>query len=277
MDLKKLISVVFEHPIIWDKRLDLHACRTAVAQEWLEIATEMDYEVPLLRKKWKYLRDQFAVEWAKTLNTKPGDEPPRWRYFQSLQFLKEVTSQRNLKELQNSSTANDSAAGSSCELSDDDSHLSTQDSIAVSTSTNKAEPGFETPNLPIFSNQAFNKRKRKWEACEEYQRQCLGKEGVKWGNLKNTPKEISEYDDEATLFVKSLLPHMRKIPEHKMLIFRRRIESLVEEFAYPQSSMSETRSTSVDSSHQNLDQVQPSSNEISIEKNTIVKQELLHF
>lgn len=39
-------------------------------------------------------------------------------------------------------------------------------------------------------------------------------------------------DDENLFFFKSLLPHVRKISENKVLSFRNRIQEVVEEFAY---------------------------------------------
>ncbi|RZF32545.1 hypothetical protein LSTR_LSTR011324 [Laodelphax striatellus] len=51
-----------------------------------------------LRKKWKYLRDQFAVELGKIKPSCSGDPgstyEPRWPHFKSLMFLKDVVEAR---------------------------------------------------------------------------------------------------------------------------------------------------------------------------------------
>lgn len=45
-------------------------------------------------------------------------------------------------------------------------------------------------------------------------------------------KYVVEDEDEHLHFFKSIIPHVRKIPEPKLLTFRGRMQSIVEEFAY---------------------------------------------
>ena len=55
--------------------------------------------------------------------------------------------------------------------------------------------------------------------------------------LMNKSKERkSEEEDRNLLFLKSLLPHFTLIPQQHILRVRRRLETLVEELAYPQST-----------------------------------------
>lgn len=48
-----------------------------------------------MRKKWKYLRDQFAIELSKTKRSRSGDgadetEDSKWPHFKLLLFLKDI-------------------------------------------------------------------------------------------------------------------------------------------------------------------------------------------
>lgn len=69
------------------------------------ILTEIIYNIFLanhLRKKWKYLRDQFAVELGKMPPPHSGDEGidfyrPKWPYFRLLFFLKDSVKARTSK------------------------------------------------------------------------------------------------------------------------------------------------------------------------------------
>ena len=53
----------------------------------------------MIRKKWKYLRDQFAVEFSKQPVSRSGDEGGviykcKWAHFNSLLFLKDIVKPR---------------------------------------------------------------------------------------------------------------------------------------------------------------------------------------
>lgn len=54
----------------------------------------------------------------------------------------------------------------------------------------------------------------------------------------------TDAENEHLLFFKSLLPHIDKIPQHMVLSFRNRIQSVVDEFAN-QSLQNDNRSTSM--------------------------------
>jgi len=55
----------------------------------------------VLRKKWKYLRDQFSVEFGKIKPPRSGDPgcksyEPKWPHYRSLLFLKDIVKPRGL-------------------------------------------------------------------------------------------------------------------------------------------------------------------------------------
>lgn len=53
-------------------------------------------------------------------------------------------------------------------------------------------------------------------------------------------KYVVEDDDEHLYFFKSIIPHVRKIPESKLLTFRGHMQCIVEEFAYGRPNHSST-------------------------------------
>ncbi|KAK4322772.1 hypothetical protein Pmani_006440 [Petrolisthes manimaculis] len=86
MDVELLISKVFVRPALWDKRNKLHANKNVVDKLWAEICRDFDCEEVVVKKKWKYLRDQFAVELGKYPPPRSGDpadvtQISKWQYF----------------------------------------------------------------------------------------------------------------------------------------------------------------------------------------------------
>lgn len=95
-----------------------------------------------------------------------------------------------------------------------------------------AGPSFETP--------VRSKRKRRGQEDDYYEKIC-NIEQKKLDILCDREarrKSDADQEDEDLMFLKTLLPHMRKIPQHMKLRFHSRIQSVVEEFAYgPQPAM----------------------------------------
>ncbi|KAK3763024.1 hypothetical protein RRG08_050138 [Elysia crispata] len=61
--------------------------------------------------------------------------------------------------------------------------------------------------------------------------------------MNKSKERKSEEEDGNLLFLKSLLPHITFIPQQHILRFRSRLETLVEEFAFPQSTNSGSESS----------------------------------
>ncbi|XP_050315311.1 uncharacterized protein LOC126749663 [Anthonomus grandis grandis] len=102
MDIEILIASVYKKCPIWDKKSKLHSNRNVVDKCWKEIAEEMKEDENKLRKKWKYIRDQFSVELGKFPPPRSGDaanDTPtsKWPYFKLLLFLKDTVMPRKLK------------------------------------------------------------------------------------------------------------------------------------------------------------------------------------
>ncbi|CAH0400297.1 unnamed protein product [Chilo suppressalis] len=158
----------------------------------------------LLRKKWRYLRDQYAVETSKIPRALEGSYTPKWPPFKSLHFLKGVIPRRDRKRKVRRSSSNTSddqndeqSDMAAMSYQEDESHDPFEDEVDVKPSRKKL--------IFASSNNAIT-----------YQ--------------EERPKE--EDDNEHMYFFKSLLPHVREIPRRRLLAFRSCIQAIVEDFAY---------------------------------------------
>lgn len=208
-----------------------------------------------LRKKWKYLRDQYATELSKSVHPKSGagaDEviTCKWQYFNALSFLKDIVKAR--KSSGNCSMLKTSNAdqivqqqSTSPEIHDEVEYTEpenmTQDQFNVSEIDNDEIPAIAGPSE---TGEETSKAKRsklhtvervKRVRRDDYTTSMLEIERKKLEILsqKKIAKEDKEPEDEHLLFFKTLLPHVRKIrPEH-ILPFRAKIQDIVQQFAYP--------------------------------------------
>ncbi|XP_050338309.1 uncharacterized protein LOC126764701 [Bactrocera neohumeralis] len=75
MNVEELISEVFSRPALWDQKNKCYHNRVLVEKLWMSVASEMKIPSKLgrLKKKWKYLRDQFRCEVRKIPTPKSGD------------------------------------------------------------------------------------------------------------------------------------------------------------------------------------------------------------
>ncbi|XP_066962169.1 uncharacterized protein [Macrobrachium rosenbergii] len=220
MDVENLITCVLQRPALWDKKDKMYANRNIVDKCWSEISGEMQYDETELRKKWKYLRDQFTVELRKypTGDAAADSQTPKWRYFKSLMFLKDVVKARP-------STGNLSDALSS-EVHSDDVELSEEGVVISPTHTRDT---LIDERMEINGNNRSTKYLRTDNQCQS----ILDAERQKLQYLleKSSRKRARE-EDEDLLFFRSLLPHVKKIPDSEKLTFRNRIHEVVEQFVY---------------------------------------------
>ncbi|XP_049308608.1 uncharacterized protein LOC125777554 [Bactrocera dorsalis] len=100
MNVEQLISEVFSRPALWDQKNKCYHNRVLVEKLGMSVASEMKIPKEDLKKKWKYLRDQFRCEVRKIPTPKSGDAASQitssWPYFNSLLFLKDQMKYRNL-------------------------------------------------------------------------------------------------------------------------------------------------------------------------------------
>ncbi|KAG8196014.1 hypothetical protein JTE90_028984 [Oedothorax gibbosus] len=259
MDTELLISKIIVREAIWNKKNASHSNRNLVEKAWREISEEMEFDECKLRAKWKYLKDEFAKQLG-SMKIFSGDpayvaKDPKWVHFRSLYFLKDIVRPRYTsgnvtktpakdKEVEvNDSPAGNETCGSSDILDSEPlvmldtpgssgqisplpqlapTHTSTpQTSAPVKPSTPRSSaPG--PPNKKVkLTNAAHNKAMLEIES----------KKVEAIGELLSRRKEN---EDEDLLFFRSLLSHVKRIPEHKKLQFRAHIQEVVVQHAYEQ-------------------------------------------
>mgnify|MGYP000701668958 CR=1 FL=1 len=166
----------------------------------------------------------------------------KWPYFNLMLFLKDVVRPR-------SSSGNLSKASIPHDVNKlDDTQFTTLDPADPSTATppplspqqetseNYGQENQTPPAQECSYIQTKKKRQRPTqtfnEALLEIERKKL--EYITEKSEHKRQKENESEDDEHLHFFKSLLPHVRKIPQSKQLSFRNRVQELVEQYAYQQ-------------------------------------------
>lgn len=177
----------------------------------------------MLRRKWKYLRDQFSVEYSKIKTPRSGDAAetatePKWPYFKQMLFLKDIVTPRvsssNLKPKAPTMTDKRkverenhvSQFADEQETDDVDLNVSeTETSTGNVTETQHVE--FNEPTSPTASQP--RKRKR----VTLYNEKILQLEQQKINTIQSALQKEPDNDD--IMFFKSLLPFVSKIPTEK--------------------------------------------------------------
>jgi hypothetical protein len=176
-----------------------------------------------VQKKWKYLRDYFREEHVKKIPQPRSDASnnvtPSWPYYKQLLFLKDHiknrVSQGDLQITQPDIETTDSCSES---FVVDKPLCSETPKVCVSPEN---EPRVSVP-------QRAHKRPNALlgEAL-------LNVEQQKLDYLKQKhSRKLHEFDSEDVSFFQSLLPHVAKIPPERKLLFRCKVQEMVQQFAY---------------------------------------------
>lgn len=217
----------------------------------------------MLKKKWKYLRDQYAFELTKVKRPKSGaasDEVylSKWPHFKVLSFLKEIVKPRqtsgnctvklesvatedmnsqhpNLEENEETvavANGSDDGADELISMNDNESNIFADATHATIIPEGQQEVSIQ--NQPNVKKHTVNRIKRK--RSNDYQSTMLEIEKKKLEILssKRTDKK-DDGDEENLLFFKTLLPHVKKIRPEQIFPFRSKIQDVVQAFAYPAS------------------------------------------
>ena len=212
----------------------------------------------MLRKKWKYLRDQFSVEFGKIKPPRSGDPAgesygPKWPHYRSLLFLKDIVKPR----ASSSTLKSDKSAPMQCnpipsndktadgvQRGDSGDHDDRGDSVAFTKNDNEdlrcMQYGTHDENQDtgeVNSQKRSlvqdNPRKRKRSGVNaKYNKTIIATEKQKAKFLEEAMK-YCQPENEDLLFFLSRLPHVSNIPANMKLRFRNRILQVVDEFAYP--------------------------------------------
>lgn len=191
------------------------------------------------RKKWKYLRDQFAVELGKIPPLRSGDcgdsgTMSKWPYFRALMFLKDiVTARQSSGNLCTIASTTIEPGETSVPASETQSTSEQGGNVELETegcteTFGDGTSGTSSITLPTTSTTPAGKRKR--VSTENFNECILNLEKQKVQYLQE--KAARQHDDEDLQFFKSLLPHVRRIPDVHKLSFRNKVQELVQTFAY---------------------------------------------
>ncbi|XP_028136683.1 uncharacterized protein LOC114331341 [Diabrotica virgifera virgifera] len=204
MDIDELITNVQVNPPIWDKRVKGHSNRIIVDACWKKISSEMKINEAALRKKWKYLRDQFSVELSKITLIRSSDltktAEPKWPYFKKMTFLKDIVAPRACSSKLRPKTITT--------LDEDDIEAQFDQPAILSASD----------IISVMGTNALYDEKR------------LQLEQQKINNMQSTFQQEPYNDD--LMFFKSLLPFVSKIPIEHKLRFRNHIQQVVQDYAF---------------------------------------------
>lgn len=247
VDKEILITKIFSRSLIWNRRLKAHSNRKAIHNAWAEISHEMGVAEVNLRKKWKYLKDQFAhelgrIEYQRANGTNKNIES-QWVYFDSLLFLKGIIKPRTtLNSLIRKKKRPSDLESTETKIT---SHFN--DSVKESYSVDESEIDDisdqeefielyeEEENASVTQSPYSNfENKNKRPTCN------LDRNQAKKGNISEISYEQSKEENDDLLFFRSLLPFVHKIPENMKLRFRSKVMVLVEEFANSQNSLNST-------------------------------------
>lgn len=203
----------------------------------------------LVKRKWKNLRDQFAVELGK-FTPRTGDaagdtQTSKWQYFKSLHFLKDVVKPRastgNFSSLLAKGTAETSLPGPSQVRNQTDgveSPLDEEECVPASPTLTQDVPvrgdeDFDKQRITSNSSRPKKQTAGKRPKKEDYNQSILDIERqIMQYLIENSSRKRAKDDDEDLMFFKSLLPHVKKIPDANKLTFRSHIQELVQQFAY---------------------------------------------
>lgn len=182
------------------------------------------FAASVLRRKWKYLRDQFAVEVSKAKPSRSGGgsvHVPKWCYYEPLLFLKDVIKSRATARHVSRSRRQSVVIKEEEEDQDPEPDRQTENSECLED-TIVAEQ--EVDDNPSVQNQTPSFH-RLIPTNSKHNENILLLEQQKVQLMKRMP----ESDD--MMFFKSLLPFVENIPSDRKLRFRRKILDIVEEFS----------------------------------------------
>ncbi|RUS82551.1 hypothetical protein EGW08_009681, partial [Elysia chlorotica] len=243
MDVDTLIASVYERPPVWDKKHKLHRNRNVIDRLWQEISNEMQMEETALRKKWKYLRDNFATEYSKRPVGRSRAEAKnipqsKWAYFEQLMFLKDMVTPRassgSISRRQPFSQELHEHLEPNVDLLESPEQTLQADLFVENGAgavedaedlQSASDPQAGQPNLN--AGPSTSRGIKRESSYEDYNNKMC----------KNKQERRRDDEDADVMFWKALLPHIRKIPAHKKLRFQNKILSVVDEFVYNNSTI----------------------------------------
>lgn len=200
-----------------------------------------------LRKKWKYLRDQFKNELSKQKRPRSGDaggeiSKSKWQFFEHLLFLKDIVQCRqssgNLSQPVTQYSESVLSTSETQELFEEPMQAAEEERIIES---NEDVENTDVPPTPYHPTQGSSRKRAK---PDDFNKSILHLEKRKVDLLATKVQNRNSSDEnEHILFFKSLLPHVKKICPERILEFRTSVQQIVQQYAYNQPIASQSPSS----------------------------------
>lgn len=238
-DFERFISLVEQHQILWNTKLPRYFTDTRLKREaWLEIAYEMyteenfdiklesdkDEIVNLLWSRWKNVRDNYTRE-HKKVKRNPETYSTQFAYYNNLLFLgdRPTRAKRQPKnQLQGTHRPKQKKLTHKIEVKDD-LELE-QEEIEYEAVVTETEDTFENEMyLETEEHSLQEGDETEFVSTSEDAQQSLIVALAESMSNKQDRKEPDEHE----LFLKSLLPDLRKVPSSKKLRVRMEILSTI--------------------------------------------------
>lgn len=205
----KLIEEVQKYQHIYDSSMKEYRDSIRVQNSWQEIARNLNVEIELAKKKWKYIRESY-VKSKKTAKGKSGDGRPTKpnKYFELLAWLSPFIKHRP--------TESNIASPSDTELTgsmDNEDPNSLEEELSLSASLRSISPVANTTD-PSTSSSTGRKviRKRPRTEVEKAIMQSLADK---------------EDEDEFANFGKTIADSLRKLPKLSQVLTKKKINDII--------------------------------------------------
>lgn len=216
----------------------------------------MKFSEPVLKAKWKGLRDTFRAELKKELVYQKSNyhrNRPVWIHFKNLQFLKEQmvprppiwerNCNRNSDNDRTTETEGNQNGDSASKATNGDENsildnINGDSQMSIETVNHqlevKQEPEETFQNLE-FHNVSENLGDNEMMLQNLSPEQVLMGDGDSVNGLNIDPLEGNRYDDNY-FFLMSLLPHIRTLPAERRMLLRMQMQELVYKEVYKKSN-----------------------------------------
>ncbi|GFN87342.1 transcription factor adf-1 [Plakobranchus ocellatus] len=180
-----------------------------------------------LRKKWKNLRDYFGTGDGAEESTQTS----KWQYYQQMLFLKDIVAPRRCQSSLDSIVSDVDSQSHNQFTILEPAPESNNEHYDIPASSSAASPS-ECQLGPSPTPQARGKKRKSTAGPGVlYQQKLLDLEEKKL-ELSTQRNEKNDESDDDLLFLKSLLPYIKRIPAERKLSFRSGIQRVVEDFAF---------------------------------------------
>ncbi|CAH1971581.1 unnamed protein product [Acanthoscelides obtectus] len=230
MPFEEIICAIQEKPEIWMSKHALYKNRLVKAKIWTELAEKLGIEEVTLKKRWKHLKDQYRKELKKQPHFRSGAEADvwvsSWQYFNLMMFIKdEVMPAPSTGNLSVNET-DDSQEAENIENDEDSSEMPND---SDNLDSEMMQPMMSPPSQPAATSSASSSQ----QSSSSSRKRLNLKESmldIEKKKLLFMEKRLMETDndqklnnDEDFLFLRSILPAMKKLTELQKFQFRGKV------------------------------------------------------